>query len=71
MKRVCREHNQEADHLANIGAQGQRKIVYDRRNNSETWKAVRGHWDGSFKDNGSSGCGIVIKGVDRKMGDDY
>ena len=30
------------------------------------WKAITGFWDGSFKDNGRSGCGIVIKGVDRE-----
>ena len=61
---VYREHNQEADQWAKIGAQGQRKIVLDRRDHSETWKAVRGYWDGSFKDKGKSGCGVV-KGVDR------
>ena len=52
VKHVYREHNQESDHWANIGAQGQRKIVLDRCDNSESWKAVKGHWDGSFKDNG-------------------
>ena len=31
VKHVYREHNQEADHWANIGAQGQRKIVIDTR----------------------------------------
>ena len=36
VKHVNREHNQEADHWANIGAQGQRKIVLDRRDHSET-----------------------------------
>ena len=51
---------------ANIGAQGHRKIVLHRRNNSETWKAVKGFWDGSFKDNGSSGCGVAIKVADRE-----
>ena len=40
VKHVFREHNQEADHWANIGAKGQRKIVLDKCNNSETWKAV-------------------------------
>ena len=65
MKHVFREHNQEADHWANIGAQRQRKIVFDRRNNSGTWKAVKGDWDGRFKDNGKSRCGVVIKGIDR------
>ena len=27
---------------------------------------MRGFWDGGKKKDGSSGCGIVIKGVDRK-----
>ena len=66
VKNVYREHKQEADHWANIGSQGQRKIVLDTRDNSETWKAVKGCWDGSFQDNGSSGCCVVIKGVDRE-----
>ena len=65
VKHVYREHNQEADHWANIGAQGQRKIVSDRCDNSETAKTVNGYWGGSFKDNGKSGCGVVIKGDDR------
>ena len=29
-------------------------------------KAVKGLWDGSCKDNGESGCGVVIKAVDRE-----
>ena len=56
----------EADHWANIGAQELRKIVLDKRDNSETWKAVRGFRDGSFKNNDNSGCGVVIKGTDRE-----
>ena len=58
------ENNQEAAHWANIEAQGQRKTVLGRRDNSESWKAVKSYWDGSFKDNGKSGCGVVI-GVDK------
>ena len=57
-------NDQEADHWANIGAQGKKKRLVDRRGNSETWKAVTRFWDGSFKDKGRSGCGMVIKGVD-------
>ena len=68
VKRVYREHNQDFDHWANIGAQEQRKIVLDKRDNSETWKAVRGFWDGSFKNNGNNGCGVVIKGADKEKG---
>ena len=65
VKHDFREHNQEADLWASTGAEGQRKIFVDKCNNSETWKAVKGHWDGSFKDNAKSGCGVVIKGVVR------
>ena len=28
--------------------------------NTDTWKAVRGFWDGRKREDGSSGCGIVI-----------
>ena len=66
MKHVYREHDQEADHWAKKGAQGRRKIDIYRREDPTTWKAIRGFWDGSFKDNGKSGCGIVITGVDRE-----
>ena len=62
---IFREHNQEADHLANLGVKGQRKITVDKGDNTENWKAVRGFWDGSKKTGGRCGCGIVIKGVDR------
>ena len=64
VKHVYREHNQEADRWANIGAQRRKEIVIDKRDDSTPWKATRGFWDGRFKDNGRSGCGIVIKGVD-------
>ena len=63
--RTVREHNLEADHLANLGAKGQRQIVVDKGNNDEKLKAVLGLWDGSSKINDRSGCGVVIKGVDR------
>ena len=65
VKHIFREHNQEVDHWANLGVEGQRKILVDWCSNSETWKAVKGFWDGSSKDNGKSGCGVVIKGFDR------
>ena len=55
---------QEADHLANLGAEGQRKITVEKGNNSENWKVVRGVWDGSKKTDVRSGCGVVIKCVD-------
>ena len=32
---------------ANVGAEGQRKVVIDRIGNANTWKAVKGFWDGS------------------------
>ena len=65
VKHIFRKHNQEADHLANLGAEGQRHIIIDKGSNTERWKAVRAFWDGSSKNNGRSGCGVVIKGVDR------
>ena len=68
-RRLCearfREHNQEADHLANLGAEGERKVTVEKEDNKENWKAVRGFWDGSKKTDGRSGCGVMIKGVDR------
>ena len=67
-RRLCearfREHNQEADHLANLGAEGERKVTVEKEDNKENWKAVRGFWDGSKKTDGRSGCGVMIKGVD-------
>ena len=50
--------------MANVGAEGRRKINVYKGNNSERWKAVKGFWDGSSKNNGKSGCGVVIEGVD-------
>ena len=51
---VHREHNQEAHRS---------KIDIYRRHDPTTWKAIRGVWDGSFKDDDKSGCGIVIRRV--------
>ena len=39
-------------------------MIVDRSNNIETWKTVKGFLDGSSKNNGGSGCGVVIKGAD-------
>ena len=47
--------------MANLVAEVQRKIVIDRGSDSETWKAVKGFRDDSSKDNGKSGCGVVIQ----------
>ena len=49
-----------------MGAEEQRKVVIDWKSNAARWKAVKGFGDGSCKDNGESGCGVVIKGVDRE-----
>ena len=53
------------EHWANLGAEGQMKIFVDRGNNAETWKVVKSFWDGSSENNGRSGCGVLIEGVDR------
>ena len=66
VKHIFREHNQEADHCADIGAQGRRKIDAYWKDAPTTSKAICGFWDGSFNDDGKSGCGIVIKEVDRQ-----
>ena len=65
VKHIFREHDQETDHLANLGVEEQRKITVEKGNNTENWKVVRGFWDGNQKTDGRSGCGVVIKGVDR------
>ena len=65
VEHVFREHNREADHRANVGTDGKREITVDKGSNPEKWKAVKGFWDGSCKENGRSGCGVVVKGVDR------
>ena len=52
---VFREHNQEAGHWADVGGEEQRKNVIDTRDNSESWKAVKGFLDGTSEDSGKSG----------------
>ena len=66
MKHIYKEHNQETDRWADIGAQGRRQFDIVRKDAPATWKAIRDFRDGSFKDDGRSGCGIVIKEVDRE-----
>ena len=65
MKHIFREHNKEADHWANVGAGAKKEIVIGK-NNTEKWKAIKGFSDGSCKENGRSGCGVVVKGVDKE-----
>ena len=67
MNHVHREHNQEADHWANVATHGNRKIVIDRREMPPRpgRRCVASGMEAS-KDSGRSGCGIVIKGVDRE-----
>ena len=57
VKHIFRERSQEADHEANLGADGQRKITVDKGNNTQKL-------DGSKRTDGRCGCGVVIKGVD-------
>ena len=66
VRHVYREQNKEADHWANVGAVGKKEIVVDKGSNTEKWKAIKGFWDGSCKENGRSGCGVVVEGVDRE-----
>ena len=61
VKHVYREQNQEADHWANIGAQGRRKTV---NRQTKCFRNMEGRYGASgmeaSKDNGRSGRGIVI-----------
>ena len=41
VKHVFREHNQEADHLANLGAEDQGKVSVETQDDTENWKGVR------------------------------
>ena len=50
-----------------MGAEGQEEKCGGHRVKGEKWKAVRGFWDGSSKRDGKSGCGVIIKGVDRDI----
>ena len=62
----CREHKREADHMANSGAERLTKVNVQGVKTTVAWKAVRGYWGGSKKESGSSGCGVVIRAVDRE-----
>ena len=64
VKHVFREHTQEGDHLANV-VEGKRREELLSMASTTLVKASRG-WDGSRKDNGSSGCGVVMRAFDRK-----
>ena len=59
VKHFVREHNQEADHVAILGTDGKTTITID----GKTTKAAKG-LDGSKKEDGRSGCGVLIKAVD-------
>ena len=61
VKHIFREHNQEADHLANLGTEEQKHITVEGVKSTEAWKAIPGNWDGSKKEDGRGGCGIVIQ----------
>ena len=63
-RHIFREHNEEADRLANLGTEGQRQSAIEGVMNTKEWKAVRGHWDDIKEEEGWSGCGVVIKAVD-------
>ena len=51
LQHTFREHNQEADHLANLRTEGKVKTTEGVKH-TEEWKAVRGCWDGGKTDGG-------------------
>ena len=65
VRRDLREHNQEADHLANLGAEGHRQITVVKGDSTENWMAVRRLWDVSHKTDERSGCGVVVRSLGR------
>ena len=52
VKHIFSKHNQETDHLTNLGADGTRKTTVEKGGNHERWKAVREFWDSSKKKKG-------------------
>ena len=42
MKHIFRGHNQEADRVANLGADGMEKVIVEGGDIKEQWKTVRG-----------------------------
>ena len=49
-----------------LGESGHREKSREKKvKKTKDWKAVRGYWDGSKKSSGWSGCGVVIKAVDK------
>ena len=36
--------------MVNLGAEGKLKIIIEGVKNTETWKAVRGYWNGGKKE---------------------
>ena len=66
VKHISRDHNQEADHRANWGAEGGMKVTVEGFRTTTVWKEVRGNWDGSKNKCGGSGCGTETKAVHRE-----
>ena len=62
VEHVFREHNPEADQLVNLGAKGSRTRRYVKRSPGN---GKRYGWDGATKSDDTSGCGVVIKEVDK------
>ena len=56
---------ERSDHWAHVRAGGKKEIMVDKGSHEEKWKTVKGFWDGSCKEDGRSGCGVVLKGVDK------
>ena len=68
VKHFFREHNQEADHQANLETGGQRNITTEGVKNAEAWKAERGCWVVAKKVIAEAVDGDVSKAVDSENG---
>ena len=65
LKRLFREHNHQVDHLANLGAEGQKNTRWKRETIQKTGRQIEGFGIGNTKTDGRSGCGVVVKCVDQ------
>ena len=63
VKHIFRRIQFESRSLGQLGCRGTETKIVDKDNNTERWKAVKGVWDGSSKNNGKSCCGVRDKWI--------
>ena len=58
-KHILWNHNREADHLANLGAEGKSKTTIQSVKITETRKGVRGYWEAA--EGKTEAAGVVMR----------